>query len=130
MALPTTVLQELYGLLDKILPAMSPEKRKVRNFTHTFFKLRTEAYTSTLILLMGEVTCYLHIMYNRALLKVISKFFFNIFIVYYTLMSPKKYFAKNLEFCVPSSCYLILRQVQRNNLKIRQTAVSLHLSQY
>ena len=25
----------------------------------------------------------------------------NIFIVAYTLVSPKKYFAKNLEFCVP-----------------------------
>ena len=35
----------------------------------------------------------------------------NIFIVAYSLMRPKKYFAKNLG---RETCYLVLRQVQRN----------------
>ena len=42
----------------------------------------------------------------KAVLKVIRKFFFktNIFIADYTSVSPKKQFAKNLEFCEPKNC--------------------------
>ena len=48
----------------------------------------------------------------------------NIFIVDYTLESPKKYFAENLEFCVPRNLLFSTarRQVQPNFFQIRQTA--------
>ena len=39
---------------------------------------------------------------GTCMLKMIRKFFkTNIFIVAYTLVSPKKYFVKNLELCGP-----------------------------
>ena len=60
-------------------------------------------------------------------------FFFNISIVAYTLVSPKKYFAKNLELCGPRNLlvltYLVLRQAQQRNCSLADfKVVSLHLT--